>query len=1043
MTRWSGACVGLLLLGLTTLCASAAGPKRVLILEPFERDVAPFSAAASAFRSTLAQDLGGSVDIYEVPLDLARFAGPEGKDSLVVFLEGRLKSHPVDLVVPVGGPSMQFAARYRERLFPDTPVLILGSDSRQMPPGLLRTNTTLVTQKINLSGMVEDILQLQPQTTNIVVVFGASALENFWVNECRREFQSFTNRVEFTWFNELPLEQILKRCAALPPHSFILHELFVVDAAGVPCEKNEALRRLHQVANAPLFGYFASESGLGTIGGRLYQDSEIGAQGARTAIRILRGERPESIPPQVFEAAGPVYDWRELQRWHIPETRLPAGSIIQFRQPGFWELYRWWIGGVGAFCLLQSALIVVLLVNRAKRRQGEAEATLIADISSKFVNLPPGEVDQEILDAQCRICELLGLDVSSLWEWSVETPNSFTLTHFYGTVEGPRPSERMDASEHFPWCQQQLLANRIVNVSSLEKLPAEAARDRETWRQFGIKTSLTIPLAVGGGPPIGAVSFNTVRKERDWPDVLVKRLQLVAQVFTNALARKRASQDLHESEERMTLAAEAAQFGVWGWNIDSDRVWGSERWQRLFGFASGEVVNFEMVIQRIHPDDRKTVEQEVQRALVNVSDYWGDFRVVLPDGTRRWIVSRGRAYLNANGTPARMLGTAIDITYRKQMELALKESEERFRQVAETVADFIWEVDTEGLYTYASPSVEKILGYTPEELVGKKHFYDLFDPSVREELKAAAFQAFAERQMFRDFPNLNVSKSGNVVHLETSGVPMLDPTGNLAGYRGADTDVTVRKQAEAELLRERAELAHVARVSTMGELAASVAHELNQPLGAILANAEAAELFLQQEPPALGELRAILADIRKDDERAGEVIRRMRALLRKRELERQPIEINSLVEDVLQLVCGDAALRGISLTADLGPVLPKVSGDRVHLQQVLLNLILNGMDAMAGQPREERRISVRTRSGADGRVELAVTDSGQGIEPDKLPRLFDPFYTTKPNGMGMGLSIARTIIEAHHGRIWAENNAPGGAVFRIALPVSGEGQVAK
>ena len=240
--------------------------------------------------------------------------------------------------MPIGGAGVQFAARHRERLFPDTPVLAVGPDPRFVPPGFLRTNATLVTQKVNLPGMVEDILQMQPQTTNIAVVFGASALENFWVNECRREFQPFTNRVEFTWLNDLSLEQVLERCAALPPRSFILHVLFVVDADGVPCEKNEALRRLHQVANAPLFGYFASEFGLGPIGGRLYQDSEVGAQGARTAIRILRGERPESIPPQVFEAAAPVFDWRELQRWGISEARLPAGSVIQFRQPGFWEL---------------------------------------------------------------------------------------------------------------------------------------------------------------------------------------------------------------------------------------------------------------------------------------------------------------------------------------------------------------------------------------------------------------------------------------------------------------------------------------------------------------------------------------------------------------------------------------------------------------------------------------------------------------------------------------------------------------------------------
>ncbi len=279
MTRWSGACVGLFALALAALCASAAGPKRVLILDPFGRNVAPFTTCVSSFRSTLARELGEPVDIYELPLELTRFSGPEGETPLVTFVEGRLNEQPVDLVVPVGTAGMQFAARHRDRLFPTTPVVVLGAEPRMLSPELLRTNATAVAHALSLPGMVEDILQLQPQTTNIVVVLGASALERYWAEQCRREFQVFTNRVGFTWVNDLTMEQILKRSAALPPRSFILHVLFIVDAAGVPCERNEVLRRLHEDANAPVFGFSASEFGLGSIGGRLYAGHRDGCAG--------------------------------------------------------------------------------------------------------------------------------------------------------------------------------------------------------------------------------------------------------------------------------------------------------------------------------------------------------------------------------------------------------------------------------------------------------------------------------------------------------------------------------------------------------------------------------------------------------------------------------------------------------------------------------------------------------------------------------------------------------------------------------------------
>lgn len=247
-----------------------------------------------------------------------------------------------------------------------------------------------------------------------------------------------------------------------------------------------------------------------------------------------------------------------------------------------------------------------------------------------------------------------------------------------------------------------------------------------------------------------------------------------------------------------------------------------------------------------------------------------------------------------------------------------------------------------------------------------------------------------------------------------------------------------RRRAEAELQRHRDELAHVARVSTIGELAGTVAHELNQPLGAILSNAEAAEMFLMREPPALDEVRDILADICRDDQRASEVIRRMRSLLRREELAPQAVEINAAVDEILKLLSINASVRKVAINFERTAGLPRVWCDPVHLQQVLLNLVLNGMEAIPETQEELRQVIVRAAHDNNGMVKVAVSDRGRGIPADKLPNLFAPFFTTKKTGIGMGLSIARTIVEAHHGQIWGENNADRGATFYFTVPISKE-----
>lgn len=368
---------------------------------------------------------------------------------------------------------------------------------------------------------------------------------------------------------------------------------------------------------------------------------------------------------------------------------------------------------------------------------------------------------------------------------------------------------------------------------------------------------------------------------------------------------------------------------------------------------------------------------------------------------------------------------------------SLRESEGRLRFLLETTNAIPWEADARSWrFTYVGPQAVNLLGYPLERWREEDFWRSHLHPDDRE--YAAEFCLKSSRSLKDyDFEYRMITADGRAVWIHDV-VSVVSVNGEPETLRGFMVDITRRKQAEFEAARQRAEVAHIGRVSTAGELAASMAHELNQPLGAILSNAEAAEMFLNQEPPALGEVREILADIRKDDQRAGDVIHRMRALLRRHEMETELLDINGLAEEAVKLVYADAVLRRTELSVGLASGLPPVKGDRVHLQQVLLNLILNGMEAMATIPPGQRELVVRTEQGENGTVKIAVSDSGPGIPPDKLPKLFEPFFTTKKEGLGMGLSIARTIVEAHRGQIWAKSNSGVGATFYVTLPASKE-----
>jgi PAS domain S-box-containing protein len=342
-------------------------------------------------------------------------------------------------------------------------------------------------------------------------------------------------------------------------------------------------------------------------------------------------------------------------------------------------------------------------------------------------------------------------------------------------------------------------------------------------------------------------------------------------------------------------------------------------------------------------------------------------------------------------------------------------------------------VDTQLRYVSINDRLAEINGRPADAHLGRTvrevlpHLADTIEPIFRGVIATGRPVVDAELQ------GATATTPGDGRSWLVSYYPVPDSQGTILGVTVVLQEVTERKRAE----ETRRELAHASRLALVGELTASIAHEVNQPLGAILSNADAAEMLLESSPPALDQVREILGDIRKDDLRASEVIRRLRALLRKREMEIQPVDLNEVSSDVVLLVRAESRRRGITVESVPADGLPLVRGDKVHLQQVVLNLVFNGMEALADTP-GEKRVTVRTASLENGFAEIAVTDTGPGVLPDRLPRLFEPFFSTKKEGMGLGLSIARSVVEAHGGQIRAENNPHRGATFRFTLPAGRE-----
>jgi PAS domain S-box-containing protein len=596
----------------------------------------------------------------------------------------------------------------------------------------------------------------------------------------------------------------------------------------------------------------------------------------------------------------------------------------------------------------------------------------------------------------------------------------------------------------------------------------------ETFRIFGYHpaTSPSIELVVARTHPDDRAAVQrtvdqAARDNKDFeheyrllmPDGTVKQVHALARATINAAgrlefvgavtdvtARRQAEQQLRRSEAYLEEAQHLSHTGSWSWDVRRGKfAYRSAEVYRLFGFDPEQGASAEEIRSRIPADDLQLLGEVVRKAAqARQGQFEFDFRIVLPGGATRRIHSVAHPVLDRDGEVSEILGTHMDMTEqyaaRERLEkafLALRESEQRFRDYAETASDWLWETGPDHRFTHLSEHTSTAASAATGMLR-----WEIASDFESEPEKWRQHRVTLEAHLpFRDLVYRSENRLGSPIYVRTSGKPLFDSNGTFLGYRGVSTDITASiraDQAEQALRKAQAELAHVTRVTMLGELTASIAHEINQPLAAVIANAEACLSWLDRNPSDLDAARRSVEWIIEDGNRASEVIRRVRALAKKTDVEKGSLDINDVASDAMALVQRELSSHEILPKLALAPDLPRTFGDRVQLQQVIINLVINAVEAMESVAGRRRELTIRSGRRDPDKVFLSVTDSGVGIPDTDAERVFAPFFTTKSSGMGMGLSICRSIVEAHEGRLSASRNQEDGATFEFVLPVHEE-----
>ena len=503
--------------------------------------------------------------------------------------------------------------------------------------------------------------------------------------------------------------------------------------------------------------------------------------------------------------------------------------------------------------------------------------------------------------------------------------------------------------------------------------------------------------------------------------------------------RKRAEARVSQAETELRLALDTIPALAWSAGPDGSADFVNRGWTE-YTSLSLEDTKGSGWSSRIHPDDRDKFVDKFLKAVAAGTPYEDEGRIRRTDGQYRWFLVRGTPFRDESGNIVRWYGTCTDIEDRRRAEEALRDSEKRFRDFSEASADWYWETGPDHRFTFIPverpefPDVENRdqLGLTRWEIAAD---FDTEPAKWQEHI-----DVLDNHKPFRNFIYQIRLKDGATMYAAVSGIPRFDDNSAFLGYRGGACDVTAMvraNQLEKSLRQAQVELAHITRLTTLGELTASIAHEVNQPLSGVVGNGAACLRWLSKDPPQFyGEVRASVEAMIGDANRASMIIAKIRALAKNSSQQMSRLDINDVVKDAVALVRHELDDRDVALRQELTAAPATVIADRTQLQQVLINLIMNSVDAMEGVSGRAREIVVRSNLSEGDQIILQVQDSGCGVDPGQVEKLFQPFFTTKSKGLGMGLSISRSIIEAHDGSLTMSSDGGTGSTVHIALPLA-------